>query len=251
MGRIYAAAGYERVVATPHCMPGSAWTPAPDDVRDRTRTLNRRLGQEGVALEVLPGMEVALDPGVLDMIDRQAVAPLGGSRCLLIEPPFQRLPLGWRQVLAGIRARGFEVLLAHPERCAELMRHAELFDELAAEQVYLQVNWSSLIGHHGPEAETLAWALVLRGYVHCLATDGHDARFRNAGVVKIAAEAVADKLGPGNLALMSRENPARLLAGKRPLGIGPGRNDEGKDSGSRVKGERLGVMGRLRRWMGR
>jgi protein-tyrosine phosphatase len=213
--------------------------------------LNRRLEQEGVALEILPGMEVGLDPGILSLIDQQAVLPLGDSRFLLVEPPFQRLPLGWKQVLAGIRARGFEILLAHPERCAELMRHAELFDDLLAEPVFLQVNWSNLTGHHGPEIETLAWALLLRGYVHCLATDGHDARFRNAKMIGSAVQAVAEKLGPANLALLCRENPARLLAGKLPLNTERARGGNKTGDGMQGRNGGSGIIARLRRWMGR
>lgn len=222
MARVYAGAGFSTVVATPHCVPGSGPVPDPADILAGVEALNERIREAGIRLSVLPGMEVALDADVISMLGENRILPLAHTRCLLVEPPFQHLPPAWQQVLGEMKARGFEVLLAHPERCAGLMRQPGIVDELAAMGIFLQTNWSSLLGHHGTEAETLAWALLAGGHVHCLATDGHDARFRHAGHVAYAARAVADKVGSKNLELLTRENPGRLLRGEPLRTIDPG-----------------------------
>jgi protein-tyrosine phosphatase len=103
------------------------------------------------------------------------------------------------------------VLLAHPERCAQLASKPQLCDELIESGVYFQVNWDSFLGHHGRKTQKMAIYLASRGYIHCLATDSHDAKSRNAIQVQRTAETIEELIGPRNLQLISRENPIRVL----------------------------------------
>ena len=57
----------------------------------------------------------------------------------------------------------------------------------------------------------MAIHLATRGYIHCLATDSHDARSRNALQVQRTAETIEELIGPQNLQIISRQNPIRLL----------------------------------------
>ena len=135
-------------------------------------------------LIVAPGMEVALDTGILTLIDQNCLLPLGHSKYVLIEVPFQRLPLGWNQILFALQLRGFQILLAQPERCDHLMKKRAFFDDMIYSGVYLQVEWGSFLGHHGPEVKSQAEYLAQKGYVHCLATDSHNAWSRHVGYVE-------------------------------------------------------------------
>jgi protein-tyrosine phosphatase len=98
MARIFEKAGYEKVVATPHAVPGTHWMPSPATIRERVAELNQALQYESIHLTVLPGMEIALDPQVPDLLKDVAIQPIADTPYVLIEPPFQRLPLGWEQV---------------------------------------------------------------------------------------------------------------------------------------------------------
>jgi tyrosine-protein phosphatase YwqE len=57
----------------------------------------------------------------------------------------------------------------------------------------------------------MAMYLAVRGLIHCLATDSHDAKSRNAAQVRLAAARVEEFIGQRNLRLISRENPIRVL----------------------------------------
>jgi protein-tyrosine phosphatase len=211
MARIFERAGYSHVVATPHAVPGTTWMPAPEEIRDRLTELNQAIAKEGIQLKVLPGMEIALDSHISDLLDQGQVQPLAGTSYVLIEPPFQRLPLGWEHAIFDVLSKGFAVLLAHPERCAQLTSKSHLCDQLIESGVYFQVNWDSFLGHHGRTTQKMALYLATKGLIHCLATDSHDAKSRNARQVRRAAESIAELIGPGNLQLISRENPIRVL----------------------------------------
>jgi len=211
MARIFVQSGYSHVVATPHAVPGTTWMPAPEKVRKRLDQLNRAIAKEGINLKVLPGMEIALDPNIAGLLDQGKVQSLAGTSYVLIEPPFQQLPLGWEHAIFDVLSKGFAVLLAHPERCAQLAAKPQLCDRLIESGVYLQVNWDSFLGHHGRTTQKMAIYLASKGYVHCLATDSHDAKSRNARQTQPAAEAVEPLIGRQNLHIISRENPMRVL----------------------------------------
>ena len=214
MARIYEKAGYGQVVATPHWIPGTSWMPTPGEIRVQVAALNQRIKDEGINLSVVPGMEIALDPQIPPLLDEEKLQPLGETSYVLIETPYQMFPLGWEKVFFAIASRGYTVLLAHPERSIQLADKPMLFDAFIEEEIYLQINWDSFLGYHGREAAKLARYLAAKGYIHCLATDSHDADNRHAGNVKRAAREVEKLVGARNLRLLAKENPARVLGGE-------------------------------------
>jgi protein-tyrosine phosphatase len=214
MAQIFEQAGYSHVVATPHAVPGTTWMPKPEEIRRQLDELNYVIIKNGVKLKVLPGMEIALDPNISDLFDQGWVQSLAGTSYVLIEPPFQHLPLGWDQAVFNVQSRGFSVLLAHPERCAQLSAKPQLCDKLIESGVYFQANWDSFLGHHGRTTQRMAIYLAGKAYIHCLATDSHDSKSRNALQVRQTAETVEELIGSKNLQLISRENPIRVLQNK-------------------------------------
>lgn len=211
LARIYAAAGFTQVVATPHHVPGSRMETSPQAVGLHVLTLNQALQDQGIGLTVLPGMEIALDPGILRLLDARERLGLGDSRYLLVETPFQQLPLSWERILQEIAARGWRVIMAHPERCAQVHARPGVAEALVQAGTFLQANWASFGGGHGQACARTVRTLLARGLIHCLATDSHDPHDRHAGPVPVLAAELETLLGPVNLGLMMRENPARVL----------------------------------------
>jgi protein-tyrosine phosphatase len=213
MARKYVQAGYTRVIATPHAVPEDRGVKFAKSIALHVENLNAIMTENHLDLAVLPGMEITLSPEVPAMLDKGEVIPLAGGSYVLIEPPFQRLPMHWEQILFEVAGRGFKILIAHPERCAQLAGQPALVERLLETGALLQVNWTSLTGHHGQSAWKTARRLLQAGAVHCLATDSHDTRERSAGIVRKGAEELAGLVGRKNLALLTVENPARVLNG--------------------------------------
>ena len=133
---------------------------------------------EGIPLFVLPGGE--LDSRMVAHLsqrdlDEIAVGP-DGARWLLLEAPFDGL-FGMIEAAAELRARGFGVVLAHPERAAGVLAGGcKLLREQLTAGCLAQVSVSSLMGAHGHEAQVSGWALVDYGLAHALASDAHSLR---------------------------------------------------------------------------
>ncbi len=213
MARAFCAAGYTVAAATPHMIPGTAWMPSADRIKEKTGELNRAIAQENLAIRIVAGMEVALDPQIPELLDQGRLVGLGETAWLLIEPPFLHLPAGWEHIIFSVLAKGFSVLLAHPERCNHLADTPQTIERLMDAGVHLQVNWGSFIGQYGRKAARTAHVMAENGWIHCLATDSHRALGLDPAALKMARDRIVGLIGEDNLALIARDNPGRVLRG--------------------------------------
>ena len=202
-----AAAGTRTVVATSHVSweyPNRA-----AGMRTLLGELAARLRSAGVALEVLPGAEIAMTV-VADIPPTElAGLTLGSGRWLLIEPPFALSAAGLETVVGALQGRGYGVVIAHPERCPAIARDRSVLKRLVDSGVLSSVTAGSLIGRFGTPVRRFALELVSEGLVHNVASDAHDA-FRRPPT--IADE--LDRAGLGSLAgWLTQDVPAAILRG--------------------------------------
>jgi len=219
MASLLSRCGYRHIVATPHTVPGTTWVPSTDSIKDHIAKIDQAAKDGGLDLKILPGMEISFDPQLLDLLNDKKLFTLGGkfSSCLLIEAPFHRFPLGWEQLVFEIISKNYLILLAHPERCAQVVQNPQIIDNLINAGVYIQVNWGSFLGEYGRSAKRTARNLAEKGQIHCLATDAHNPRDCQFALLRDAADNVQQLIGPKNLVRIARENPLRILRGKPPL----------------------------------
>src|SRR5436190_333518 len=162
-----AEAGTEVLFATPHVWPHLVLTPKREaailEAFERLR--------EEAPLELRLGYELTPSARLLD--EDPARFLLEGTRLVLVEVPFsgpadELLALG-----EHIESAGLVPLVAHPERTQAVQERPALALELAERGWPLQVNGTSLLGLHRPEAETLGWKFVEDGLAKVVASDGH------------------------------------------------------------------------------
>ncbi|MEZ0285148.1 MAG: CpsB/CapC family capsule biosynthesis tyrosine phosphatase, partial [Thermoleophilia bacterium] len=138
MARAAHEAGIGTVVCTPHM--SERYPTEPGAVVEAVRLLAEALEAAGVALEVVPGAEIAL-PHVARIDDdelRQASLG-GGGRCLLLEMPFQGWPLTLPALLADLEIRGYGVIIAHPERAEAIQRAPDRMRDLVGRGALVQL----------------------------------------------------------------------------------------------------------------
>jgi len=214
MARVFVRAGYRIVAATPHMVPGTAWMPTIDRINAKVAGLHQTVKDQGLRLEIVSGMEIALDPQIPDLLDEGRLLPLGNTSCLLIEAAFQQLPPGWEQVIFAIQAKGYSILMAHPERCAQLGTHPHLIAQLIQSGIYLQVNWGSFLGQYGRAVARTARLMATNGWIHCLATDSHHPDGHTPERIQAATAKLRKMIGQENIQQLTVDNPSRVLSGK-------------------------------------
>lgn len=167
--------GARGAAATPHCRadhPGVHLHELPE----RTAELERALRAAGIGLGVVHGGEVDLVWGV-EASDEQLLAASyrGLGKDLLVETPYGRVTSSFETMLFGIAARGYRILLAHPERNATFQDDPKRVERMAETGTLLQVTASSLARPGKSRTGKLARRLVEGGHAHVLASDAHGA----------------------------------------------------------------------------
>jgi protein-tyrosine phosphatase len=176
LAREAADEGIRTIVATPHLDGRHLRTAA--EVGDRVASLNSSLADGGIPVEVLPGAEVALswlgELGDAELAD----AALGDGPALLVESPYTGDVPVLEEQLFELQVKGFQPLLAHPERCPAFQARPERLAALVDHGVRCSITAASLAGRLGRGARRLSIELVSRRLVHDVSTDAHDTRHR-------------------------------------------------------------------------
>lgn len=211
---LYRNAGFTKVVATPHWVPGTSWTPSIELIHQRIALLRDSLESKHIGIQVYAGMEIALDVNLDDLLINKHLLTLAGSPYVLIESPFQRLPLGWEQMFFTIMAKGYRIVLAHPERCLQLFSNPELYGDVIDAGVFFQVNYDSFLGHYGKKESETAFYLLKKGYIHFLATDSHDPLQRHPGNALKAVKVLEKTIDAKAIEILTRINPEHVINGE-------------------------------------
>jgi protein-tyrosine phosphatase len=167
--------GVTEATVTPHV--GHPWFPVDvATIAERTTALQSALDARRIPLRLQAGGEIharhaaAITPDELDVVSHGP----RGSRWVLVEVPFEVIDDAFVAGCRRLRALGYGVLIAHPERAAGVLRGGlERLAEEIALGALLQVNVCSLLGNNGPEAQDAAERLVRSGLAFVLASDGH------------------------------------------------------------------------------
>jgi protein-tyrosine phosphatase len=215
MLRAAAESGVARIAATPHLR-----SDFPDvevnRIADRCRELGDQARAEGIEIEIVPAGEVSLS-WALEAPDEELALASYGQRGtdVLIETPLTTV-VGLDALLYGIRARGYRVTLAHPERAREFQQDDAGLQRLHDQGVLLQVNASALLADpRRSSGARLGQRLCSLGLVHALASDGHRAReWRAVTELASAFTVAAELVGDERARWMLADAPGAIVAGR-------------------------------------
>jgi len=216
-------AGIRKIITTPH-LDGSlthdstAFTSRMQDVDRGWALVEAAVAERFPQVDFRRGHELLLDVPDPDLSDPRI--RLGGSSFVLLEWPRLQLPPGTAEVLVRLRLAGIRPIIAHPERYVGFDHDLELVDQWRSAGAFLQISYGSLVGRYGPEARTLAFRLLRRGWADYLSTD-----FHGRAHLKLYRHEVARKLveleGDEQLSLLSVTNPQRVFRDEDPLPVPP------------------------------
>ena len=208
------ADGISLQVLTPHLHP-NRYGNTPRGLRDAFIAFRAALEDEPPRIELRQAAEIRASSELVSLVERDEVPWLGnwsGERVLLLEFPYNNLPLGSIKLVEWLRARHIRPLIAHPERTLELQRAPDRLRPLIEAGCLLQLTAGSLTGVFGAPAHRLAVTLLEQGHVTVLASDCHNLRDRSPslgpGVV-----AAAGIIGTEAARELVTTNPGRILNG--------------------------------------
>jgi protein-tyrosine phosphatase len=204
--------GVRTLAATPHVRSDH---PAvrPRELARRTEALSQACTAAGVHLELVPAGEVDLAWAQQASDDELAAASYhGAGRDLLVETPYGELPAAFEDLLFGLSARGFRLLLAHPERSPTFQRAPERLRALLDRGVLLQLTAATIASpDRRSRSRRLARALLRESAAHVIASDRHGPAL-GRGSLRDGVTAAARESGE-RAEWMVTDAPAAILAG--------------------------------------
>jgi protein-tyrosine phosphatase len=221
LARAAEADGIQIVAATPHLRDDHPRVRAPE-LAERCRRLNEALADADVALEVVGGGE--LDVLWVQQADEEdlRLASYGQRGTdVLLETPYGAIAPSVDAAVGRLRALGYRILLAHPERNRAFQQAPRRLERLVRDGVLIQVTAGSLVpARRRSRSHELATQLVEHGMAHVIASDAHSAtEFRPPNLSEGVAAARA--IDPRVASWMVLDAPLAVLAGE-PLPARPG-----------------------------
>ena len=190
IARAAAAAGTRILAATPHVRedyPTSAET-----VERLVVELQRTVRAAGIALELRPGGEVAIDKlAELEATELRRFGLGGNPSYLLVEFPYYGWPLDLGERIFRLRGAGITAVIAHPERNSEVQVAPHRMEPLVRAGALVQLTGASVDGRLGKRPRTAARALLDLRCAHLVASDAHSPDVRGVALAP-AVDALAD-----------------------------------------------------------
>jgi protein-tyrosine phosphatase len=103
---------------------------------------------------------------------------INGKGYLLIEFSLGEITPQMNEALFRLQEAGYTLIVTHPERYATVHRNPGLIGEWLRKGCLMQLTAGSLYGRFGPAAEELANEMLDQNWVHFVASDAHQLKWR-------------------------------------------------------------------------
>jgi protein-tyrosine phosphatase len=209
--RALAAAGFERVVATPHMRPGMFENDAAALRRAYAATTAALAGTPG-----LPALDLAsehfFDDIVFQRLMRGEALPYPGGHAALVEFPTRAFPLHLGHRFFDLARRGITAVIAHPERYEPVWKEPGLLDPLLDGGAVCLLDVAALADKYGRAPRRAAEKLVEAGYYHAACSDAHAAK--DVRDVEEGIALLVELAGEEEARFLLREGPLQILEGR-------------------------------------
>lgn len=171
--------GYRKMYITPH-FQYPRYPNVEEDIKCRYEDLKKKVKESGVGMELIGvGGEYRIDDGFKKRVENPCFLKIS-DKYVLVELSLHQPRLGIAEVIFELQTKGYEVILAHPERYPYLGSTSQELERLKDQDVYFQINVLSLSGFYGEMARKTGYDLIDRGWVEFLGTDMHNMKYAEA-----------------------------------------------------------------------
>jgi protein-tyrosine phosphatase len=164
--------GYSHIVTTPHVM-WDCYRNTPEAILTGLGEVQVALKNAGLTIQIAAAAEYFIDEHFNEMLSsNQQLLTLPGNR-LLVELPYSTPLLNTSENLFNILSKGYQPVLAHPERYTYFHADPSIYRKLVDAGCELQINVLSLTGYYGENIFKTAEWLLKNKLVTFLGTDAH------------------------------------------------------------------------------
>jgi protein-tyrosine phosphatase len=170
--------GYRKFVATPH-VQWEMYRNTHEMIESGAQKVRERLAETDLKVGFRGAAEYFLDEHVDELLEKNIPLLTIYKNMVLVEFSFIRQPMDLKDKLFQLQIKGYQPIIAHPERYLYFGVHKNVYDELHDMDCVFQLNLLSLCGYYGKKQEELAQYLIKKKYVSLLGSDLHNSRHLN------------------------------------------------------------------------
>ncbi len=163
--------GYEKLITSPHVMQ-DMYPNTPSTIGMGLDEIRRSWAD--VPLQA--AAEYFLDDHVVDILNRNEKLLTIKDNYVLVEFSFISPPLGVKDMIFELQMKGYQPILAHPERYTYFHRQPREYEQLKSAGCLFQSNILSFSGYYGGSVRDAAEYLVNHNLTDLLGTDLHHDR---------------------------------------------------------------------------
>lgn len=171
--------GFNNLITTPHIY-WEIHKNSPATISAAEQTLQPVLQTELPTIPLKAAAEYFLDDHFDSLLSTNTPLLTIKSNWVLVEFSFVSAPMDLKEKLFELQIKGYQPVLAHPERYSYLIPKKQVFDTLKDAGCLFQLNLLSLTGYYGKPALELAQYLLKKKYVDLVGTDLHHVRHLQA-----------------------------------------------------------------------
>ena len=196
--RQMAGLGYTKLITTPHIMWGM-YRNERDDILARLELLQSAVKAAGIAVEIHAAAEYFLDEHVEQLLKNNKPLLTISDNMVLVEFSMALQSMGIKDILFDMQMKGYQPVIAHPERYIYLEKNKEFYDELKDIGCLFQLNLLALSGGYGNSVKKLANYLIKKEFYDLIGTDLHHQRHAEALHNPVLAEQLAKLFASGKI----------------------------------------------------
>jgi protein-tyrosine phosphatase len=166
--------GYKKIITTPH-VNADSFPNTPAIIHAGQIVVMEELRRQGIDIGFHVAAEYLLDERFTQLLATGQPVLTLKDNLVLVELSFAVPAINLLQVLFDMQLKGYQPVLAHPERYLYFGANRKWYDQLRNAGCLFQLNLLSFAGHYGRECRELAEYLVKKQYVDFLGTDLHRA----------------------------------------------------------------------------
>lgn len=166
--------GYRRIITTPHVM-ADLYPNTPDDILSGLEKVRAAAANKKIDIEIDAAAEYFMDEHFAPLVEHDQLLTLPGNR-VLVEMSTLNSPPNLFNDLFRLQTKGYQPVLAHPERYVFLKEDFRQYTRLKDYGCEFQLNLLSITGYYGKPVRDIALKLLKNKMIDLLGTDMHHER---------------------------------------------------------------------------
>ena len=181
--------GFSKCIATPHKLP-EIWENTSNGIKETFQATKEQLQEPHQTMLQHAASEYMINEAFLERLQTEPLLTIKDN-IVLIEMSYMNPPLALKEIIFEIQLKGYQPLLAHPERYLFYHQNTKMYQTLKELDVKFQLNLLSSVGYYGSSVATAADFLLKENYIDFVGTDVHHMKhigaFENKLIIKSEA----------------------------------------------------------------